>query len=566
MKSNRIAKPLAVCISFILSGQVYALGVGEVTAGNAIIGEKSPENTTIITQNSDRAVIDWTNFGIAPGETVKFEQPNTNSAVLNRVHEQFETYIQGNLLSNGQVFVVNPRGVTITDGAKIDVGSLVLSSLNSTNDNFMATPGGNIAFSGDARGGLVVNLGKITAKDNVVMMGAAVGNEGVIDSGNEVLLAAGDDMTLSVGDSGMSVKVDTTSWNNQDKRHAFSNIRLIPEAPYARYSVVNRNVINAGVVESNNGRIKLIGESVEHLAGSLNSPNGTIDLNSGISTNIKSMINAKDVVLNSEGSVVQSSNAGAEIIAKTITVGNEMTKGGDYYLENHFNKTDTLKGVVNSASSGFVANADSGINSVKYRSGSRNPLLVKDIRAEQDITMKTFGKLNATALEANGTINLAPVDNLVTEGSISGGNVYLASMSGDISTNGLSARQKVIMSAGKSITKTRSDASVNATNIKMTAKENITLGELNFAEHAIVKAKEMTFERIQGSDNREIELLAEDRVNIGERMIGGKAYFSGIFNGSLSLLPIPGKRTEILHISEKVSPSDDQGKIIFPKD
>ncbi|CNE49839.1 large exoproteins involved in heme utilization or adhesion [Yersinia nurmii] len=566
MKNNGIATPLAICISLTLSGQVYALGVGEVTAGNAIIGEKSPENTTIITQNSDRAVIDWTNFGIAPGETVKFEQPNTNSAVLNRVREPFETYIQGDLLSNGQVFVVNPRGVTITDGAKIDVGSLVLSSLNSTNDIFMAAPDGNIAFSGDTRGGLVVNRGEITAKDNVVMMGAAVGNEGVIDSGNEVLLTAGDEMTLSVGGSGMSVKVDPASWNNKDKRSEFSDVRLIPVAPYARNSVTNRNVINAGVVESHNGRIKLIGERIEHLAGSLNSGNGTIDIDSGVATNIKGMLNAKDIVLNSGGSVVQSSREGAEIIAKTITVGNEITKGGDYNLENPFNKADTLKGVVNSVSSGFSSNSDSSINSVKYSSDSRNTLLVKDIRAEQDITIKTFGKLNATTLESNGIINLAPVDSLATEGSISGGNVYLASMSGNISTSGLSARQKVIMSAGKSINKTRSDASVNAANIDMTAKENITLGELNFAEHAIIKAKEMTFERIKGSDNREIELLAEDRVNIGERMMGGKAYYSGIFNGSFSLLPLAGKKTEILHISKKVSPSDDQGKIFFPKD
>ena len=42
------------------------------------------------------------------------------------------------MTANGQVFLINPNGVLFGQGAKIDVGSLVASTTNISNENFMA--------------------------------------------------------------------------------------------------------------------------------------------------------------------------------------------------------------------------------------------------------------------------------------------------------------------------------------------------------------------------------------------------------------------------------------------
>lgn len=180
MKINKMVKPLSFCISLILINQAYAIGTGTVVGGSITFGEKIKDNTTIITQHSDRAIIEWDNFGISPGEIVEFKQPTSDSAVLNRIGGAFSTIIQGELKSNGQVFVVNPRGITITKGAEINVGSLILSSLNVANEDFIKPQNGLMVFEGDERGGIILNQGNIKAKNNIVLMGASGSNEGKI--------------------------------------------------------------------------------------------------------------------------------------------------------------------------------------------------------------------------------------------------------------------------------------------------------------------------------------------------------------------------------------------------
>ena len=69
--------------------------------------------------------------------------------------------IIGRLTANGQVFLINPNGVLFGQGAKIDVGSLVTSTANISNENFMA---GLLKFDEVTnRAATIVNRGEITA-------------------------------------------------------------------------------------------------------------------------------------------------------------------------------------------------------------------------------------------------------------------------------------------------------------------------------------------------------------------------------------------------------------------
>src|SRR5476649_2159328 len=109
---------------------------GTVSSGSASIVTLG--NTLDINQTSQRAVIDWRSFNIAPNETTNFNQPNANAVTLNRVNNGNPSEILGNLHANGDVILVNPNGVFFGQGSKVDVNGLVATTANISNSAFMA--------------------------------------------------------------------------------------------------------------------------------------------------------------------------------------------------------------------------------------------------------------------------------------------------------------------------------------------------------------------------------------------------------------------------------------------
>ena len=83
---------------------------GNVAAGAASIAGEGTASVQIH-QTSDKAIIDWRSFDIAPGETTRFIQPGTDSVTLNRVVGGLGTSsIDGALTANGKIFLVNIVG------------------------------------------------------------------------------------------------------------------------------------------------------------------------------------------------------------------------------------------------------------------------------------------------------------------------------------------------------------------------------------------------------------------------------------------------------------------------
>src|ERR1039458_3264523 len=70
---------LIVCIiQFSIAGTVAAVGQpsgGTVVAGQAAIAAPSA-TSTIVTQSSQKAIINWQDFSVAAGATGQFAQPN----------------------------------------------------------------------------------------------------------------------------------------------------------------------------------------------------------------------------------------------------------------------------------------------------------------------------------------------------------------------------------------------------------------------------------------------------------------------------------------------------------
>ncbi|MBI5792338.1 MAG: filamentous hemagglutinin N-terminal domain-containing protein [Rhodocyclales bacterium] len=204
--------------------------------------------------NSNGAIINWDKFGIKAGETTHFAQTAASSTVLNRVLND-PTAIYGTLSSNGKVWLVNPAGIMVGPGGRIDTAGFVASTLNISNENFLA---GRKLFENTPGAGNVINQGEIRtpAGGSVYLIGSNVANESLISTPQgETILAAG--ATVSLVDSATpGVKVDITGAAG----NATNLGQITAEAGrigIAGVIVRNSGLANASSVVNEGGRIFL---------------------------------------------------------------------------------------------------------------------------------------------------------------------------------------------------------------------------------------------------------------------------------------------------------------------
>jgi trimeric autotransporter adhesin len=188
-------KPIACCVMLALCNQVVANPTGpQVVNGSAQFQGLGTSNLKVT--NSSNAIINWQGFSIPGGSITQFAQQSASSAVLNRVVGADISQIQGQLLSNGRVFLINPAGIVIGAGAVIDTAGFVGSTLQMLDGDFLA---GKLKFSGDAKSGAIINHGWIRAGSggNVVLVAPSIENSGVIQTdGGQIVLAAGQKLTI----------------------------------------------------------------------------------------------------------------------------------------------------------------------------------------------------------------------------------------------------------------------------------------------------------------------------------------------------------------------------------
>ncbi len=207
VQPSRFAGASSLCVLLLLGQSAPLLANptgGAIVAGAATIGAAG--KTLTITQSSNRAIIDWQSFSIAGGETTKFIVPTSTSATLNYVLGGNPSAIYGTLSSNGQLFLINPNGILVGPGGRIDTSSFVGSTLNANNNEFLA--GGNLQFNGSSTAA-VDNQGTISATSgNVFLIASQVSNEGVLSAAQgDVGLAAGTSVLLQqAGDQHLFVQ------------------------------------------------------------------------------------------------------------------------------------------------------------------------------------------------------------------------------------------------------------------------------------------------------------------------------------------------------------------------
>jgi len=251
---------------------------GQIVSGSGQIQQSA--NTTTIQQTSQSLSLNWQSFDIGANQTVNFVQPGASSVAVNRVLGNTASEIFGHLNANGQVWLINPNGVLFGQGAQVNVGGIVASTL----DVAEGTPGsGTVRLAGDGKG-KVVNQGSINAASGgyVALIGNQVSNQGSIRAQlGTVALGGGSAVTLTFSDNHLlHLEVDKSTLNNlaENRQLIVADGGQVLMTAGARDSLLASAVNNTGTVQAHtvaehDGVITLLG-GME--AGSVN-VGGTLD-------------------------------------------------------------------------------------------------------------------------------------------------------------------------------------------------------------------------------------------------------------------------------------------------
>ena len=362
--------------------------VGEqVVAGAA--GFERVGGALTITQGTDRAVINWNSFSIGAGEITKFVQPNSSSAVLNRViTANNPSAIYGTLQANGQVYLINPAGIFIGPGGLVDTAGFVASTHDVGDKEFMA--GGDLNFTGNS-GASIVNQGRIEAKQgDVFLVARQVSNEGqIMASDGTVGMISGTEVCLhSIGPNNYKVRLIDVA-NDTGVQKTDNGIA---------------DVVNAGVIEAANAELESTGNylslaikntGVIRATGVVPNADGTVTLTGGegdiLNTGVVAAIQKN----------IQGETVGGRILASAKNIitdpGSIMTaagqeKGGEVKID----AKDTIY-----ASGKIEATSSEGVGGKIVMTGERVGL----VKAEVDVSGGTQG---GTVLAGGGLSGADP--------------------------------------------------------------------------------------------------------------------------------------------------------------
>ncbi|HEY4366770.1 MAG TPA: filamentous hemagglutinin N-terminal domain-containing protein [Steroidobacteraceae bacterium] len=352
-RSRYLSAAVSAILSLAAAGAHADPHNGTVTNGSATISTPQA-NLTQIDQSSHSASIDWQSFDVSAQERVIFNQPSASAVALNRIQSQNPSQILGSIDANGRIFLINPNGIVFGASARINVGSLVASSLDLTSAD---AESGHYAFAtAAAQSGAIINNGQITAASGgaVALLGGSVLNNGLIVANyGSVNLGAGRAATLDfTGDGLARFQVDAGLLSNSSGSAVNNTGEIVADGGQVLLTakqandviaraVNNDGVIRAARVENVGGRIRLLG------------PEGSV-VNSGT-------LDAAGVGASSTGGDVQVSGAEVALTGTSVIDVSGNAGGGSASIGGGFHGADAsiLNAQQTDVQSGAVLRADS---------------------------------------------------------------------------------------------------------------------------------------------------------------------------------------------------------------
>ncbi len=197
------------------------------------------DKTLTIKQTDGKVILSWDSFDIDVSHLVQFKQPDSSSIALNRIlNSASPSKILGTLKANGQIYLINNNGFLFGANSVVDVNSLVVSTLDISDDVFnrgitqVFKTDASAAFTGNGevylrdpgtgefilnengeryKIGIYIDKGaEINAESSgrIIMVAPEIDNHGTITSpkGQVILAAATDKVYLQKTDLGDAVK------------------------------------------------------------------------------------------------------------------------------------------------------------------------------------------------------------------------------------------------------------------------------------------------------------------------------------------------------------------------
>ena len=264
-KSRKAFLTAAICLA--LSQSVFAMPTGGKVVGGTVTGitNGTVANGGTINVNSN-ALIDWTAFNIAKGENLNFKFGQDYLNVINHVTGSEMSQLLGTLnAKNGNVYLINPNGILVGSSARIDAGSLILSTLNAEDGQLISALNGglmnlDLTSKAGSKGIITIENGaniqvgpflgllgnKVQIADNVTISDASYGSD--INKTN-VVIAAANKARLGQSDHNVSdiASVTTAQGNTVDIGAAKFNINNEDTDTYILGNDINMKGTNLNI-------------------------------------------------------------------------------------------------------------------------------------------------------------------------------------------------------------------------------------------------------------------------------------------------------------------------------
>lgn len=295
-------------LSFFLTATLASANpvLENIGAGNVQI-QQSP-NTTTINQSSSQAIINWQSFNINQGQAVHFVQP-AGGIALNRINPQSgPSQIYGVLTATGQIILVNAAGIYFGPTAYVNVGSLIATTANISDLNFMSR---NYQFNSPGPGS-VINAGTIIAAEHglAALVGSNVTNTGLIQANlGHVILTTGDDVTIDFAGNDL-INFDVGKNTSNDG-----------------------NITNTGEIIANGGAIEISANAAQSVLDNAIDMQGVAIANSVSSQGGEIILNAGNGTANISGKLIASGQQPGLSGGSIMLLGNQVNLTGNALVD-----------------------------------------------------------------------------------------------------------------------------------------------------------------------------------------------------------------------------------------
>ncbi|MDD5681245.1 MAG: filamentous hemagglutinin N-terminal domain-containing protein, partial [Candidatus Omnitrophica bacterium] len=348
MKTKKMLLTLLALV--MMSGTcVFALPQ-DAQVENGSVSIETPDSFTMNITASDKAIINFSSFNIGQNETVNFIQPNASASVLSRVTGSDASVIAGTLSANGILFLINPNGINFTPTANVNVNTLVASTLDIANNNFI---NGNYELMKNLNNDYakILNEGRILGT-HIALIGSAVENRGIIiATAGTIHLASGDktvvafdargfiNIEITEATSGMVIDAEGNTVKDAVANSGTLQAHQVFMSAKTAHDIFENAVNNTGIVKatklvSEGGVIRVRAEGNIQASGTMEAEEGTVEIEASESVYVKEEliftrtasikageeINIQAPVTNTDGSI--------SLYAPNILGNNNMVKSG----------------------------------------------------------------------------------------------------------------------------------------------------------------------------------------------------------------------------------------------